>query len=59
MTVSNLQDSAVAAVSRVAAEHADDVDRASRFPRETLCALQQHRLMHLLVPEPVGGPGAR
>jgi acyl-CoA dehydrogenase len=57
MTVSNLLDSAIAAVSGVAAQHADAVDRASRFPQETLRALQQHRLMHLLVPASFGGPG--
>lgn len=58
MSVSNLHDSAIAAVAKAAAANADDVDRASRFPADTLEALRQHRLMHLLVPRTCGGPGA-
>lgn len=57
MTVSNGLDAAVLAVSRTAADHADDVDRNSRFPEAAVRALQADALMGLLVPAAFGGPG--
>jgi acyl-CoA dehydrogenase len=41
----------------VAARHADDVDRAARFPKEALDALKERRLLGIQVPESEGGPG--
>jgi acyl-CoA dehydrogenase len=57
MNVSSGLDSASLAASRIAAEHADDVDRAGRIPEETIRALQAERLMGLLVPASLDGPG--
>ena len=57
MTVSNVLDPAIAAASRIAADHADEVDQAGCFPEQTLLALKQQELMGLLVPEACGGPG--
>lgn len=57
MYVSNDLDSAVLAVSRTAADHADDVDRSSRMPEETIRALRAERLMGALVPVRFGGDG--
>ena len=57
MNVSNGLDAATLAVSRTAAEHADDVDRASRIPEEAVRAMQSEGLMGLLVPAAQGGPG--
>ena len=45
-------------VAAAAAEHAVEVDRDSRFPRETFEAARQHRLLSMLVPEDLGGDGA-
>ncbi|WP_419730624.1 acyl-CoA dehydrogenase family protein [Lichenicola sp.] len=42
----------------VAAAHADDVDSCARFPTETIDALKEHRLLGLLVPVHLDGPGA-
>jgi acyl-CoA dehydrogenase len=42
----------------VAAVHAADVDRAARFPVETIDALRESRLLSVLVPSEFGGEGA-
>jgi acyl-CoA dehydrogenase len=42
----------------VAAEHADEVDRAARFPRETVDALRDASALSALVPVEFGGAGA-
>jgi acyl-CoA dehydrogenase len=42
-----------------AAEYADAVDQDARFPRETVDALRQAKLLSALVPESLGGGGAR
>lgn len=42
--------SRAAAVAAIAAEHAEAVDRDSRFPAEAVAALRAQRLMGLLVP---------
>jgi acyl-CoA dehydrogenase len=51
----------VAAVRRVAADvasvHADDVDRAARFPAETIAALRADRALAAAIPEALGGGG--
>lgn len=57
MNMSNGLDAAILAVSRTAADHADDVDRISRIPAEAVHALQTEALMGLLVPASFGGPG--
>ncbi|HVV58402.1 MAG TPA: acyl-CoA dehydrogenase family protein [Gaiellaceae bacterium] len=44
--------------SEVAAEVADDVDRAARFPVEAVTALREERLLSALLPEELGGFGA-
>ncbi|MGH2908911.1 MAG: acyl-CoA dehydrogenase family protein [Solirubrobacteraceae bacterium] len=41
----------------VAASHADDVDRAGRFPRETIDALREIGALSMLVPTSLGGGG--
>jgi acyl-CoA dehydrogenase len=41
----------------IAAVHADDVDRAARFPAETLAALREQRALSALVPTEYGGDG--
>jgi acyl-CoA dehydrogenase len=43
--------------SEVAAKHASDVDRNSRFPREALAALKEAKLLSALVPTELGGAG--
>ena len=48
--------SAIAA--EVASKHAADVDQKSRFPRESITALQQAKLMSAAVPKSLGGAGA-
>src|SRR3954465_378748 len=45
-------------VAATASEHAAEVDRDSRFPRETFAAARQHRPLSLLVPTELGGDGA-
>ena len=42
----------------IAAAHAADVDKAARFPHETLAALKQARLLSAAVPKECGGGGA-
>jgi acyl-CoA dehydrogenase len=51
-------DQRAAAVAAVAAAHADDVDRAARFPAEALAAAKMHGLMGILVPSELGGEDA-
>lgn len=41
----------------VAAKHADDVDRQSRFPSEVFDALKKERLLSTCVPKAFGGQG--
>lgn len=48
----------VAAVAAIAAKHADDVDRAGRFPSESFAALKDARLLSLMIPVAFGGEGA-
>ena len=59
MNVSTGLDAAILAVTRTAADHADEVDRASRIPEEAVRALQAQAMMGLLVPAALGGPGRR
>jgi acyl-CoA dehydrogenase len=47
----------VEAVARVAAAHADAVDRDARFPAEAFAAARTERLLGLLVPTDLGGDG--
>ena len=46
------------AAARVAAAHADAVDRGARFPTEAFAAARKERLLGLLVPTELGGEGA-
>jgi acyl-CoA dehydrogenase len=49
----------VRAIAReVGAPHADDVDRAGRFPIETIDALREERALSAAVPVDLGGGGA-
>ncbi len=45
--------------AKVAARFADAVDRENRFPRELFEALRAERLLGALIPETLGGEGAR
>ena len=45
-------------VAAVAAKHAEDVDRAGRFPQEAIAALRQERLFAASVPQHLGGQAA-
>ena len=54
MTVSDSLDAAALVVTRVAAEHADAVDRANSIPAQTLTALRCAGLLGLLVPPALG-----
>ncbi|MFI5233336.1 MAG: acyl-CoA dehydrogenase family protein [Gemmatimonadales bacterium] len=45
-------------MAAVAAAHADEVDRAARFPAETFAAIREQRLLSMLVPVELGGDGA-
>ena len=47
-----------ARVAAIAAQHADDVDRAGRFPREAVDALKVERLLGMQIPVEFGGEGA-
>lgn len=47
-----------AAVAAVAAKHAGDVDRGSRFPSEAFAAARAQRLLGIRVPRALGGDGA-
>jgi acyl-CoA dehydrogenase len=42
----------------IAAAHAADVDRLSRFPQEAVAALRAERLLGIAVPKELGGEGA-
>jgi acyl-CoA dehydrogenase len=53
-----LLDQVVRIATEVAAPNADDVDKEARFPIETLSALREARLLSVLVPTDLGGPGA-
>ena len=46
------------AVAAVAANHAVDVDNASRFPAEACAALKEQRLLGVMVSRDLGGEGA-
>jgi acyl-CoA dehydrogenase len=46
------------AVARIAAAHADTVDREARFPLEAIDAARAEQLLSLLVPATLGGEGA-
>ena len=58
MNVSNGLDAAILAVSRTAADHADEVDRASRIPEEAVRALQTQAMMGLLIRPRSAAPAA-
>jgi acyl-CoA dehydrogenase len=47
-----------AVVAAVAAQFCDAVDRDGRFPKETLQALKDERLLSAMVPQDFGGEGA-
>ncbi len=47
------------AAAVLADQHADAVDRASRFPAETFQELRRQRLLGMLIPKALGGEGAR
>ena len=44
-------------VAAVAAQHADDVDKAGRFPKEAVDAMKAERLMGIQIPPDCGGEG--
>ena len=46
------------AVAKVAAVHADQVDREGKFPEETFAAVREQQLLGILVPPDLGGEGA-
>jgi len=46
-----------AIVAAVAAQSADSVDREGRFPKESLLALKQERLLGAMIPRDLGGEG--
>jgi acyl-CoA dehydrogenase len=50
--------SRVEKVAAVAAAHAADVDRESRFPQEAIAAARAERLLGIAVPRELGGEGA-
>nr|WP_276589018.1 MULTISPECIES: acyl-CoA dehydrogenase family protein [unclassified Sphingomonas] len=45
-------------VARIAADHADAVDREGRFPAEAIAALREEGLLGAMVPVHLGGHGA-
>jgi acyl-CoA dehydrogenase len=55
MSVSDGLDAATLAVTRVAAEHADVVDRGNCIPEATLASMRREGLLSLLVPRSLGG----
>ncbi len=57
MTVSDSLDAATLVAARVAAEHAESVDRGNCIPGQTLAALRGESLLSLLVPPALGGHG--
>jgi acyl-CoA dehydrogenase len=48
---------ATARVAAIAAQHADEVDRAGRFPEEAISALREEGLLGALIPAQLGGLG--
>lgn len=50
--------SATAIAESVAAQHAEDVDARSRFPKEAIDALRGERMLGALIPTEFGGLGA-
>ena len=44
-------------VAAVAAMHADDVDKAGRFPKEAVDAIKAERLFGIQIPVDCGGEG--
>jgi acyl-CoA dehydrogenase len=46
------------AVAAVAEKHADNVDKAGRFPAEAMAALREARLLGIMIPREHGGEGA-
>jgi acyl-CoA dehydrogenase len=54
----HLLDDAARLVAQVAAQFADDVDRAARFPTEAVNAMREHLLLGAMVPKDLGGRGA-
>ncbi len=44
-------------VATVAAAHAEDVDKAGRFPREAIEEMKAVKLMGIMIPEELGGEG--
>ena len=46
-------------VSKIAAEHANAVDRDARFPHEAFKAIRDERLLGMLIPTELGGEGGR
>ena len=46
------------AVSAVASEHADDVDRQARFPAEAVQAMREASLLSAIIPTEFGGDGS-
>ena len=49
----------VGRVAEIAARHADDVDRAARFPGEAIAAAKAEGLMSVMAPVALGGEAAR
>jgi acyl-CoA dehydrogenase len=45
------------AAAKIAAQHAGQVDSASRFPAEAFAAIKQQRLLGIFVPRALGGEG--
>jgi acyl-CoA dehydrogenase len=48
----------ISAAAKMAAEHADAVDRGNRFPKEAMDMLRTQRLLSIMVPREYGGEGA-
>jgi acyl-CoA dehydrogenase len=62
ITTLESDEAVLAAVRRIAADvaapHADDVDRAARYPSETVDALREERALAAGIPAALGGGGA-
>jgi acyl-CoA dehydrogenase len=62
ITATASDEALVAAVKRIAADvaaaHADDVDRAARYPAESVAALREERALAAAIPSALGGGGA-
>lgn len=56
-TRTDLWTRAQSVAKNVAAAHADDVDRGGRFPKETIDALREAKLLSSAVPSDLGGHG--